>query len=161
MPNLNAGTTLLHWGNVVFSKGKELINTSETKYAKDAILSALNIDGTRGAEINVVVTPSNIDPADLKFNLVNSEGATIFEVAVVSTPKGALQRAAMDGVYTLHFALKEGVTVADINDNKIIGQNDALAVVCGKATTAFEYKSGLAAGLTAVSYTHLTLPTKA
>lgn len=148
MPNLNAGTTLLHWGNVVFSKGKELINTSETKYAKDAILSALNIDGTRGAEINVVVTPSNIDPADLKFNLVNSEGATIFEEAVVSTPKGALQRAAMDGVYTLHFALKEGVTVADINDNKIIGQNDALAVVCGKATTAFEYKSGLAAGLT-------------
>ena len=148
VPNLNAGTTLLHWGNVVFSKGKELINTSETKYAKDAILSALNIDGTRGAEINVVVTPSNIDPADLKFNLVNSEGATIFEEAVVSTPKGALQRAAMDGVYTLHFALKEGVTVADINDNKIIGQNDALAVVCGKATTAFEYKSGLAAGLT-------------
>ena len=148
VPNLNAGTTLLHWGNVVFSKGKELINTSETKYAKDAILSALNIDGTRGAEINVVVTPSNIDPADLKFNLVNSEGATIFEEAVVSTPKGALQRAAMDGIYTLHFALKEGVTVADINDNKIIGQNDALAVVCGKATTAFEYKSGLAAGLT-------------
>ncbi|WP_455660265.1 hypothetical protein [Phocaeicola faecalis] len=148
VPNLNAGTTLLHRGNVVFSKGKELINTSETKYAKDAILSALNIDGTRGAEINVVVTPSNIDPADLKFNLVNSEGATIFEEAVVSTPKGALQRAAMDGVYTLHFALKEGVTVADINDNKIIGQNDALAVVCGKATTAFEYKSGLAAGLT-------------
>ena len=48
----------------------------------------------------------------------------------------------------MHFALKEGVTVADINDNKIIGQNDALAVVCGKATTAFEYKSGLAAGLT-------------
>lgn len=95
-----------------------------------------------------MVTPSNIDPADLKFNLVNSEGATIFEEAVVSTPKGALQRAAMDGVYTLHFALKEGVTVADINDNKIIGQNDALAVVCGKATTAFEYKSGLAAGLT-------------
>lgn len=38
--------------------------------------------------------------------------------------------------------------MADINDNKIIGQNDALAVVCGKATTAFEYKSGLAAGLT-------------
>ena len=148
VPNLNSGATLLHWGNVVFSKGKELINTSETKYAKDAILSALNIDGTRGAEINVVVTPSNIDPADLKFNLVNSEGATIFEEAVVSTPKGALQRAAMDGVYTLHFALKEGVTVADINDNKIIGQNDALAVVCGKATTAFEYKSGLAAGLT-------------
>ena len=148
VPNLSAGTTLLHWGNVVFSKGKELINTSETKYAKDAILSALNIDGTRGAEINVVVTPSNIDPADLKFNLVNSEGATIFEEAVVSTPKGALQRAAMDGVYTLHFALKEGVTVADINDNKIIGQSDALAVVCGKATTAFEYKSGLAAGLT-------------
>ena len=148
VPNLNSGATLLHWGNVVFSKGKELINTSETKYAKDAILSALNIDGTRGADINVVVTPSNIDPADLKFNLVNSEGATIFEEAVFSTPKGALQRAAMDGVYTLHFALKEGVTVADINDNKIIGQNDALAVVCGKATTAFEYKSGLAAGLT-------------
>ena len=43
VPNLNAGTTLLHWGNVVFSKGKELINTSETKYAKDAILSALNL----------------------------------------------------------------------------------------------------------------------
>ena len=79
----------------------------------------------------------------MKFNLVNSEGATIFEEAVVSTPKGALQRAAMDGVYTLHFALKEGVTVADIKKGSIISQDDALAVVCGKAATAFEYKAGL------------------
>lgn len=58
---------------------------------RDAIISALNEDGTRGVAVNVVVTPTNIDPADLKFNLVNSEGATIFEEAVVSTPKGALQ----------------------------------------------------------------------
>ena len=120
-----------------------MINVSEVKYPKDAIISALNEDGTRGVAVNVVVTPTNIDPADLKFNLVNSEGATIFEEAVVSTPKGALQRAAMDGVYTLHFALKEGVTVADIKKGSIISQDDALAVVCGKAATAFEYKAGL------------------
>ena len=49
----------------------------------------------------------------------------------------------MDGVYTLHFALKEGVTVADIKKGSIISQDDALAVVCGKAATAFEYKAGL------------------
>ena len=129
--------------NVVYYGSKELINVSEVKYPKDAIISALNEDGTRGVAVNVVVTPTNIDPADLKFNLVNSEGATIFEEAVVSTPKGALQRAAMDGVYTLHFALKEGVTVADIKKGSIISQDDALAVVCGKAATAFEYKAGL------------------
>ena len=71
--------------NVVYYGSKELINVSEVKYPKDAIISALNEDGTRGVAVNVVVTPTNIDPADLKFNLVNSEGATIFEEAVVST----------------------------------------------------------------------------
>ena len=148
VPNLNPNDVLLHYGNVVYNDTEEMINLAGEKNVKGAIVSAIDKDGTKGASVNVVVTPSNIDPADLKFNLVNSEGATIFEEAVVSTPKGALQRTAMEGVYTLHFALKEGVTVKDINDNKIIGQNDALAVVCGKATTAFEYKSGLASGLT-------------
>ena len=148
VPNLNSNDVLLHYGNVVYNDTEEMINLAGEKNVKGAIVSAVDKDGTKGASVNVVVTPSNIDPADLKFNLVNSEGATIFEEAVVSTPKGALQRTAMEGVYTLHFALKEGVTVKDINDNKIIGQNDALAVVCGKATTAFEYKSGLASGLT-------------
>ena len=148
VPNLNPNDVLLHYGNVVYNDTEEMINLAGEKNVKGAIVSAVDKDGTKGASVNVVVTPSNIDPADLKFNLVNSEGATIFEEAVVSTPKGALQRTAMEGVYTLHFALKEGVTVKDINDNKIIGQNDALAVVCGKATTAFEYKSGLASGLT-------------
>ena len=148
VPNLNPDDVLLHYGNVVYNDTEEMINLAGEKNVKGAIVSAIDKDGTKGASVNVVVTPSNIDPADLKFNLVNSEGATIFEEAVVSTPKGALQRTAMEGVYTLHFALKEGVTVKDINDNKIIGQNDALAVVCGKATTAFEYKSGLASGLT-------------
>ena len=148
VPNLNPNDVLLHYGNVVYNDTEEMINLAGEKNVKGAIVSAVDKDGTKGASVNVVVTPSNIDPADLKFNLVNSEGATIFEEAVVSTPKGALQRTAMEGVYTLHFALKKGVTVKDINDNKIIGQNDALAVVCGKATTAFEYKSGLASGLT-------------
>ena len=148
VPNLEASAALLDDKNVVYAKGKELINVAEKKYAKDAIISALNADGTKGAEVNVIITPANINPADLKFSLVNSEGATIFDNAVVSTPKGALQRAAMDGVYTLHFAIKEGVTVDAINKNTIIGQNDALAVVCGKATTAFEYKSGLSSNLT-------------
>ena len=143
VPVVEDEASLLNEKNVVYYGSKELINVSEVKYPKDAIISALNEDGTRGVAVNVVVTPTNIDPADLKFNLVNSEGATIFEEAVVSTPKGALQRAAMDGVYTLHFALKEGVTVADIKKGSIISQDDALAVVCGKATTAFEYKAGL------------------
>ena len=143
VPVVEDGASLLNEKNVVYYGSKELINVSEVKYPKDAIISALNEDGTRGVAVNVVVTPTNIDPADLKFNLVNSEGATIFEEAVVSTPKGALQRAAMDGVYTLHFALKEGVTVADIKKGSIISQDDALAVVCGKAATAFEYKAGL------------------
>lgn len=143
VPVVEDEASLLNEKNVVYYGSKELINVSEVKYPKDAIISALNEDGTRGVAVNVVVTPTNIDPADLKFNLVNSEGATIFEEAVVSTPKGALQRAAMDGVYTLHFALKEGVTVADIKKGSIISQDDALAVVCGKAATAFEYKAGL------------------
>ena len=143
VPVVEDEASLLNETNVVYYGSKELINVSEVKYPKDAIISALNEDGTRGVAVNVVVTPTNIDPADLKFNLVNSEGATIFEEAVVSTPKGALQRAAMDGVYTLHFALKEGVTVADIKKGSIISQEDALAVVCGKAATAFEYKAGL------------------
>jgi len=143
VPVVEDEASLLNERNVVYYGSKELINVSEVKYPKDAIISALNEDGTRGVAVNVVVTPTNIDPADLKFNLVNSEGATIFEEAVVSTPKGALQRAAMDGVYTLHFALKEGVTVADIKKGSIISQDDALAVVCGKAATAFEYKAGL------------------
>ena len=143
VPVVEDEDSLLNEKNVVYYGSKELINVSEVKYPKDAIISALNEDGTRGVAVNVVVTPTNIDPADLKFNLVNSEGATIFEEAVVSTPKGALQRAAMDGVYTLHFALKEGVTVADIKKGSIISQDDALAVVCGKAATAFEYKAGL------------------
>ena len=143
VPVVEDEASLLNKKNVVYYGSKELINVSEVKYPKDAIISALNEDGTRGVAVNVVVTPTNIDPADLKFNLVNSEGATIFEEAVVSTPKGALQRAAMDGVYTLHFALKEGVTVADIKKGSIISQDDALAVVCGKAATAFEYKAGL------------------
>lgn len=143
VPVVEDEASLLNEINVVYYGSKELINVSEVKYPKDAIISALNEDGTRGVAVNVVVTPTNIDPADLKFNLVNSEGATIFEEAVVSTPKGALQRAAMDGVYTLHFALKEGVTVADIKKGSIISQDDALAVVCGKAATAFEYKAGL------------------
>ena len=143
VPVVEDEASLLNEKNVVYYGSKELINVSEVKYPKDAIISALNEDGTRGVAVNVVVTPTNIDPADLKFNLVNSEGATIFEEAVVSTPKGALQRAAMDGVYTLHFALKEGVTVADIKKGSIISQDDALAVVCGKAVTAFEYKAGL------------------
>ena len=143
VPVVEDEASLLNEKNVVYYGSKELINVSEVKYPKDAIISALNEDGTRGVAVNVVVTPTNIDPADLKFNLVNSEGATIFEEAVVSTPKGALQRAAMDGVYTLHFALKEGVTVADIKKGSIISQEDALAVVCGKAATAFEYKAGL------------------
>ena len=143
VPVVEDEASLLNEKNVVYYGSKELINVSEVKYPKDAIISALNEDGTRGVAVNVVVTPTNIDPADLKFNLVNSEGATIFEEAVVSTPKGALQRPAMDGVYTLHFALKEGVTVADIKKGSIISQDDALAVVCGKAATAFEYKAGL------------------
>ena len=143
VPVVEDEASLLNEKNVVYYGSKELINVSEVKYPKDAIISALNEDGTRGVAVNVVVTPTNIDPTDLKFNLVNSEGATIFEEAVVSTPKGALQRAAMDGVYTLHFALKEGVTVADIKKGSIISQDDALAVVCGKAATAFEYKAGL------------------
>ena len=143
VPVVEDEASLLNEKNVVYYGSKELINVSEVKYPKDAIISALNEDGTRGVAVNVVVTPTNIDPADLKFNLVNSEGATIFEEAVVSTPKGALQRAAMDGVYTLHFALKKGVTVADIKKGSIISQDDALAVVCGKAATAFEYKAGL------------------
>ena len=143
VPVVEDEASLLNEKNVVYYGSKELINVSEVKYPKDAIISALNEDGTRGVAVNVVVTPTNIDPADLKFNLVNSEGATIFEEAVVSTPKGALQRAAMGGVYTLHFALKEGVTVADIKKGSIISQDDALAVVCGKAATAFEYKAGL------------------
>ena len=35
------------------------------------------------------------------------------------------------------------MTVADIKKGSIISQDDALAVVCGKAATAFEYKAGL------------------
>ena len=112
-----------------------------TKYTKGSLISALNPDGTKGFKVNVVVTPSNIDPADLKFSMVNSEGKTIFNDAVVSTPTGAIQAGsrAVDGVYELAFTIKDGVKAEDLTGDKIIADGDGLAVVCGKATTNFVY----------------------
>ena len=55
VPVVEDEASLLNEKNVVYYGSKELINVSEVKYPKDAIISALNEDGTRGVAVNVVV----------------------------------------------------------------------------------------------------------
>ena len=61
VPNLNPNDVLLHYGNVVYNDTEEMINLAGEKNVKGAIVSAVDKDGTKGASVNVVVTPSNID----------------------------------------------------------------------------------------------------
>jgi len=122
------------------SDDDQMRNVAGTKWAKKAVVSTYNSDGTKGVYVDVVIEPTNIDVSELTFTLQNSKGVTVFADGVVAEAP-VLTRAAGTGVHRIYFAYKDGLTKDDLTgDNAIIAENEALAVACGNVSTSYELK---------------------
>ena len=66
------------------SDDAQMRNVAGTKWAKKAVVSTYNSDGTKGVYVDVVIEPTNIDVSELTFTLQNSKGVTVFADGVVT-----------------------------------------------------------------------------
>ena len=133
------------WAPMVFAAdANQMKNLAGTAWAKKAVVSPYNADGTKGCYVDVVIEPTNIDVNELTFNLQNSKGVTVFANGVVAeAPTLQAKAAATTGVHRIYFAYKDGLTKDDLaGDNAIITADDALAVVCGNVSTSYDLKNG-------------------
>lgn len=138
------------------SDDAQMRNVAGTKWAKKAVVSTYNSDGTKGVYVDVVIEPTNIDVSELTFTLQNSKGVTVFADGVVTEAPVLTTRAAGTGVHRIYFAYKDGLTKDDLTgDNAIVTENEVLAVACGNVSTAYELKetAHIATPLTSASAT--------
>ena len=121
----------------------QMKNIAGTEWAKKAVVSTYNADGTKGCYVDVVIEPTNVATDELTFTLQNSKGVTVFANGVVTeAPTLQAKAASSTGVYRIYFAYKDGLTKDDLNgDNAIIKAGDALAVVCGNVSTSYDLKN--------------------